>query len=264
MINKDTILKKISKLEDKLFLSKVLDKAIKSDEISNIVYTDFLDPYQKKIITDAFTSVKEVSYTFNGGFSGAEREIALFFPAGMSVEDFPSFRYPFKMINIHMKNRDNISHRDILGALMSLGIKREKTGDILLKEETCTVLALGDIAEFIQYNLTKIGNVHVEAEVRDAEEIQAPEPKVKEIHSTVSSLRLDSIASAGFGISRSKIAEFIKGDKVSLNWEATDSLTKLVKEGDVISIKGKGRVVVERIGGTTKKGRTGITLKKLV
>jgi RNA-binding protein YlmH len=75
---------------------------------------------------------------------------------------------------------------------------------------------------------------------------------------------LDSIASAGFGISRSKIAEYIRAEKVNINWEKTVSLTKQVQEGDTISIRGKGRVVLERVGGLTRKGRISILLKKYI
>ncbi|MCR4434288.1 MAG: YlmH/Sll1252 family protein [Clostridiales bacterium] len=245
-------------------MSKIIDKAIKSEEVHNVIFSDFLDPYQKKMVADAFSSVKEVNHTFNGGYSGAEREIVLFCPEGMSIEDFSNFKYPFKILNIKIKARSSLTHRDFLGALMSLGIKREKIGDILVKEDTGTIVVLGDMADYIKCNLAQVGDASVDVEVREAENIEAPESKVKEITTTVASLRLDSISSAGFGISRSKIVEFIRAEKVSLNWEPTGSLTKLVKEGDVISIKGKGRVVVDKIGGTTKKGRIGITLKKLV
>jgi RNA-binding protein YlmH len=75
-------------------------------------------------------------------------------------------------------------------------------------------------------------------------------------------MRLDCIASAGFGISRSKIAEYIKAEKVNINWEKTVSLTREVKQGDTISIRGKGRVVLESVGGLTKKGRISITLRR--
>ncbi|MDF2524637.1 MAG: hypothetical protein K0R31_2278, partial [Clostridiales bacterium] len=84
------------------------------------------------------------------------------------------------------------------------------------------------------------------------------------IKTTVASLRLDSITSAGFGISRSKIVEYIKSEKVSLNWDVTPNLTKVVQQGDTISVRGKGRIFVEIIGSTTKKGRIGVVLKKLI
>lgn len=264
MIDRNSILKRISKTEDKLLISKMLDKALKSEEIQGIVYSDFLDPYQKNLISKALSEIKSVNCTFNGGYAGAEREISLFCPVDMSPESFPDFKNPLKILDIKLKGRENLTHRDYLGALMSLGIKREKIGDIIVKEDACSVVVMSDIADYIKFNLGKIGNVIVEIEIRCVDEVQVTEPKVKEINATVASLRLDSVASAGFGISRSKIAEFIKAEKVNLNWEATNSLTKIVKEGDTISVRGKGRVVVERVGGTTKKGRISITLKKMI
>jgi len=114
----------------------------------------------------------------------------------------------------------------------------------------------------LEYNLLKVGNANVEVTLRDVGDIQFKGPSFREIKATVASLRLDCVASSGFGISRSKIGEFIKAEKVSLNWEKTTSLTKQVSEGDTISIRGKGRVIVDKIGAMTKKGRISITLLK--
>jgi RNA-binding protein YlmH len=123
---------------------------------------------------------------------------------------------------------------------------------------------LKEISDFIKYNLEKVSNVKVDIKEVEEDELEVPESKVKEIRTTVPSLRLDSVSSAGFGISRSKIAELIKNERLSHNWETTDSVTKQVKEGDTISIRGKGKVVLEKIEGKTRKDRIFIILKKFV
>ncbi len=264
MINKESILKRVNKIDDKLLVSKAIDRATKSDNAGVMVHTDFYDPYQRNTIEKAFSNISGINYTFNGGYGGAERMIAVFCPNYMPVEDLQDSDFPLKLVGIYPKSREILNHRDYLGSLMGLGIKREKIGDILVKDDVCTVIVLEEIADYIRYNLSKVGNTRVDVLVRDLEAIQADSQKVREIRSTVASLRLDSVASAGYGISRSKIAEYIKGEKVNLNWETCSNAAKPVNEGDTLSIRGKGRVVLEKIIGTTKKDRISILLKKFV
>lgn len=267
IFDKEQILKRVAKIDDKLFVSKILDKAAKAEKLKKVVFSDFLDPYQKNTLEKAFSSGIDINFSFYGGFDGAEREIIIFRPSFISdefEEDEFAEGNPFKLVYIILHSRENLTHRDFLGAIMGLGIKREKIGDILVKEDCCELIAISEIAHYIKYNLEKVGNVKTSIEIKEVDDIQAIEPKVKEIRSTVASLRLDSISSVGFGISRSKIADYIKSEKVALNWETTDSLAKQVKEGDTISIRGKGRVVLEKIGGLTKKGRISIELNKLI
>ncbi|MDP4179944.1 MAG: YlmH/Sll1252 family protein [Bacillota bacterium] len=264
MINRDEIIKRINKIDDKIFVSRLLDKALKSKNSRCVTHSDFLDPYQANIIRKSIGDNSEVNCTFYGGYPGAEREIAVFCPQGMAVSDFHYFEYPIKILQIKTKSRDSLTHRDFLGSLLGLGIKREKIGDILLEEDICSVMVMSDIAEFLSFNLLKVGRSSVEVDLADIGEVQAQGPKFKEISATVASLRLDCIASVGYGISRSKITEYIQSDRVSLNWEKTTSLTKQVKEGDTISIRGKGRLILEKVGTVTKKGRLSITLQKYV
>lgn len=204
MPDRDRILKRSGSPEDRLLISKILDKAELSGRIGRTAHTDFLDPRQQSLV------------------------------------------------------------RDYLGSLMGLGIKREKIGDIIVKDEDCSIVVLSDIAGYIAGNLSKVGNTGVGIEVGGTGGLTVPEPKVREIKVTVASLRLDSIAAPGFGISRSKAAEFIKAGRLYHNWVATENPDKPVREGDVLSIRGRGRVVIESAGGRTKRDRIGVVLKKLV
>ncbi|MDP4092033.1 MAG: YlmH/Sll1252 family protein [Bacillota bacterium] len=263
-MDKKDLLKKFNNSDDRMLLSKILDRAEKTETSGTVMFTDFLDPHQQKLVEKALSSQPGVKLTFFSGYPGAERAIAVLSPNDVVSEDDCDKRPPVKLLNIAIKSRNILTHRDFLGALMALGIKREKIGDIFVREDSCSVLVMEDIAEYIRTNLTKAGNSELDTEITNVSEISVPEPKVKEISSTVASLRLDSIASVGFGISRSKMTEFIKAEKVSLNWEAVSSTSKIVKESDTISIKGKGRVVVKSVGGMTKKGRIGIKLERML
>ncbi len=263
-MNREEVIRKVTKSEDKLIVSKVLDRFFLSEKTNKLTITDFLDPHLQSVVSKCLEAGNVENYLFYGGYDGAERAIVAFCPSNMSENREPELAGLFKAIKISLIHRENITHRDYLGSLMGLGIKREKIGDILVKDEHCLVIVHNDIADFIRYNLDKVGNVRVQVEYIDIENLKAYEPKVKDIRTTVASLRLDSIASAGFGISRSKVANFIRAEKVNLNWETTPSLTKLVKEGDVISIRGRGRVVLQEIGKTTRKDRISVYLKKFI
>lgn len=264
MINKEMIIKKVSKAEDKLLVAKVLDKAAKSQRTTDTVNTDFLDPYQRSVVEKALAACADLNYFFTGGYAGAERVILIFRPNFMSFDEEDTISLPLKMLDIKLLGRESLTHRDYLGSLMGLGIKREKIGDILVKQDSSSVIVLEELADYISSNLTKVGNIKVSTEIKDISELSEQEVNTKDINTTVASIRLDSIASSGFGMSRSKICEFIRAQKVNLNWEMTDNPAKQLKEGDTISIRGKGRVVLEEVGRTTKKGRISILLKRLV
>lgn len=264
MFDREFILKKVQKIDDKLLMSKILDKAAKAQKSGSIAHSDFLDPYQRNTIEKALGKDMGLEYEFSGGYIGAERVIIIFRPNFISSYSEDDADNPLKVLNITLHGREVLTHRDYLGSLMGLGIKREKIGDILVKDESCAVIVLSEIADFIKYNLLKVSNVKVNADIVSVDQLEASEPKTRVINTTVASLRLDSIAGSGFGMSRSKAVEFIRSEKVSLNWEITTNLTKQVKEGDVISIRGKGRMVVDGVGGTTRKGRISVLLKRLV
>lgn len=264
MIQKEELVKKVNKIEDRLFVSKVIDKAIRGQRKNELTYSDFIDPYQKKLIERVFSGIKELNYIFFGGIVGAERTVVVFCPDYISPDDFLDNQDVLKVLSVEYISKSCLSHRDFLGALVSLGIKREKIGDILVEEGLCKILVFNEIAEYIKYNLKRIGNTNVKVEIEDLSNLDAPDKNLKEINATVASLRIDCIASLGYGISRSKVVELIKGQKLNLNWQPTSDVAKQVKEGDVISIRGKGRISVEKINGLTKKGRTGVKLNKYI
>ncbi|MBR1858116.1 MAG: RNA-binding protein, partial [Selenomonadaceae bacterium] len=118
------------------------------------------------------------------------------------------------------------------------------------------------MCDYFTANLTQIGGTTVKTSVDELSSIAAKEERCKEIRATVASLRIDSIAAAGFGMSRSKAAADIAADKVKLNWQSVKNASQSVKEGDILSMRGRGRLEVAEIRGLTKKGRTGVLLKR--
>jgi len=225
------------------------------------VYSDFLSPYEATIAKRVLDKVSDAFYTFIGGYEGAERVIAVISSDFIDEENVLS-NSPLSFLRITPTIEKPLSHRDYLGSLLGLGIKREKIGDILVCEEYADIFLINKIAEYIRYNLDKIGNTKVECELQDVYQYTSPQKKEKLITTTVASLRADSVSSSGFGISRTKVMDYFSARRVNVNWELVQNPSKQLSEGDVISIRGMGRIVLEKVAGTTKKDRINIVIKR--
>ena len=240
---------------------KLVDAAEAVNKTRKFRTSDFLDPYGCEIAETVAASYEDIKVDFNGGYVGAERQCACFVH-----EDFagtPAF--DIAVVKAEWNDKFcRLSHRDVLGALMGLGIKREQLGDLLVSMGMVKIICTGKMAGYIVQNLTQIGSAHVSCAMDSLDTIAPREERCKEITSTVASLRIDSVAAAGFGSSRSKMAANIDTDKLKLNWQSVKSASQAVKQGDVISIRGRGRMEVAEIRGTTKKGRTVVVLKRYI
>ncbi len=265
MLSKEGLLKSIQKPEDRLVMAKLLDRAEATARKNRFSHSEFLDPHQVVLAEKVLASFGVCEYTFQGGYPAAERSLVLFrheYADDDELEEYASGL--IKVLSVTPSARNSLSHRDYLGALMALGIKREVTGDIIVSEEQCSIIVLSEMAEYISGNLQKVGNTGVSVKILDIFDLSVPEPKAADIKTTVAALRLDSVCAPAFGISRSKAVEFIKAGRVHLNWEMALNPDKAVKEGDTISLKGKGRAVLEKVGGRTRKDRLAILIKKLI
>ncbi len=259
-MNKNEILKMVSKIEDRVMVSRLLDK-VEQCRYSSFVYSDFLSPHEAVIARRVLEKADGIFYTFVGGFEGAERVLAAMSSDFIDAEEALN-NAPISYLRITPLIEKNLSHRDYLGSILGLGIKREKIGDILVYESYGDVFLIDKIAEYISYNLERIGNTKVECELQQVYQYTPPEKKEKVIHTTVASLRADSVTASGFSISRTKVLEYFKAQRVNVNWEIVSNPSKQLSEGDVISIRGKGRIILDKVGGTTKKDRINITIKR--
>ncbi|CBJ28441.1 RNA-binding S4 [Ectocarpus siliculosus] len=151
-------------------------------------------------------------------------------------------------------------HRDFLGAIVNLGVTRDGIGDILVQgERGAQVLVDPVMAEFLAGSLTSVRSVKVKVRPIPLEELAVRPAKTKDVSTVEASLRLDSVASAGMGMSRSKMSAAIKSGLVLVNWKAASSGTTNVREGDIVTVRGKGRVEIGDIT-VTKKGRYKINM----
>jgi len=220
----------------------------------------FLDPFGQEIAETVAANYERLRVDFDGGYTGAERQRAMFVH-----EDFPGTPpgVDLACVEAHWNGQfARLSHRDVLGSLMSLGIERDRLGDLLVTNDSVKILCDRNLADYLLQNLLRIGAVGVEVQETGLDTIAPKEERCKEIRATVASLRVDAIAASGFGCSRSRAASDIAADKMKLNWQPVKSASRTIKEGDVLSLRGRGRLEVAEVRGQTKKGRTVVVLKR--
>jgi photosystem II S4 domain protein len=159
---------------------------------------------------------------------------------------------------------DPATHRDFLGAMLGCGVVREKTGDVIvLGERGGQVIVVPEMVEYLETQLTQVRSVPVNTRRIDLSELKVREPKKKEMTTVEASMRLDAIASAGFGVSRSKMTDLISAGDVRVNWKDVSLASYLLKSGDMIAIRGKGRLAVGEVS-VTKKDRYRIQLTRFI
>lgn len=238
---------------------KLVDFAEQALKNQKYKLSGFLTPFEQNMAETIAKTLSGLNVDFDGGFNGAERRRAAF-----CHEDFagtPAFE--IAVIKAEWNGEfARLSHRDVLGSILSLGVDREVVGDIIATKEFAKILVDKKLADYFVTNLKRIGDAPVETTLDELSEIAPKEERVKEIKATVASLRADSIAAAGFGMSRSKAATEIAADKVKLNWQTVKNAAQSIKEGDVLSMHGRGRLEVTEIRGQTKKGRISVVLKR--
>lgn len=239
-------------LKNKIF--KVIDKAYACLKNYDIRYTEFLNPYEIKNAIAILNSFSDIKYTVEGGISEAERSLICIYPYYMEYEDI---ELPVKALQIEGNFKfKEIKHKDYLGSLLGLGIKREKIGDINIHDNFCQVVVSKDISDFILINLDKVSKNNIKVKEISAHEIKMSQPKFKEVSATVSSQRLDCVISSIYNISRQDSLKFINSEKVFIDYEKITSASKVIKNNSLISVRGKGRAVITDIGDITKKGKT--------
>lgn len=222
--------------------------------------TDFLTPREQQIVRSIVGHHDDVHVAFFGGSSSVERKRALLYPPYMqpNEEDFQlslfSIRYPKKFVTL--------GHRDVLGALLSLGVKREKFGDIIIVDDVIQIVVAKEIAPFVQMNVTAIGKAKVLLEEQPLSKLLVVEEQWEEETFTVSSLRLDAILAQCFRISRQKAQALIDQNFAKVNWKTVDQAHMECQEGDLLSLRGYGRCRLQAIVGQTKKEKWRIVVEK--
>ena len=244
----------------KLLLSKANDTLRLAESRYDTKTLGFLNPSERMFLKDRLFIQTDMLLEFDGGYEEAERTLMVCRP---EFAENNRDKY-ICMLECSGKFTEKLSHRDYLGSLMGLGINRECIGDILVLEDKTLIFSKPETAEYIIQNLTKIGRTGVKIKKCPITDSVVPRRKTKDICGTVAGIRLDSVISVATGISRGKSAELIKGGLVTVNWDQTDNVAMSLKEGDVISVRGYGRMCLSKIGGWSGKGRYHITVSRYV
>lgn len=251
--------------EDKLLLAKIRDRSRQCSDNSMVTSSVFLDMRERSVVASSRIE-GDTKMLFYGGFEDAERTVAVFLPDYIEASDLPSLlEYfdgcpecdPISIIEIEKdKFSPALSHRDYLGALMGLGIKREMTGDIIVNDGGCKMAVLEKIAPFIIENLGKAGRGTLKARIIPSSQARNGEKSVGTPDSfTVSSMRLDSIVKNAFRVSRGDAAAAIESGLVFVNDLECTKPDKKISDGDKIVFRRKGRIIVTDCSSVSKKGR---------
>ena len=267
-MNKQEILSDYKNQEDKLLLAKVLDKLEFSKARNKIENTDFLNLYEQDLVDKFLKKIKFTNYYFFGGAGGAERKILIIYPEKITEE--MARKNHSKIISVikiklPIELDDEYDHRRYLGAIIKLGIEREKVGDISVKSRGAEIIVKNEVQDFLIQNLgslTRFSEAEIEAET--IENLQKIENKKIEMTEIVASLRLDNIVASLARTSRNKAVEILEQERVFVNFKVETKSSKQVKVGDIITIRGKGRFEFKEISGNTRKGRFVIKIDKYV
>lgn len=267
-MNKQELLKDYRKQEDRMCLSQVLDKIEFCKAREKLEYTDFLDMYQVSLVENFLKKVYFKNYQLFGGYGESERKILIIYPEKYNEKMIEkNYHKMLKVVRIDLPEEEQgkYSHRNYLGGIVKLGLKREKVGDILVSDEGADIVVVQDFAEILKKelpSLTRFENSKISIE--EISNIRKKEIKIEEVSIIVPSLRLDNIVSDLAKTSRSKAAQIISQERVFVNGQNETKLSKQLKLDDVITIRGKGRFVIKEFTGTTRSGRTVIKVEKYV
>ena len=257
--------------DKEILISHALDKKRQCADNSMITHTNFLSLDE---ISAAKTTDREyneyVNTVYYGGYGDSERQIALFIPKFYDFDDVNAFLSdneddnPVCIVRLKKDKFTVLSHRDYLGAIMGLGLKREMVGDIKVTDEGADVFCLKSSADYICDNLKKSGRGSVTGEVLSVDAFSSAEDKYEILFTTVSSLRLDGVVAAFFNLSRSTAAEAVNKGLVYVNSSQCLKIDYNLKQGDKIVLRGKGKTVLSEIKGTSKKGKLKIEYKRYI
>lgn len=267
-MDKQQLLKDYKKQEDKMCLSQVLDKIDFSKTREKIEYTDFLDMYQVSLVKNFLRKIKFENEQLYGGYEDAERKILIIYPEKYDEKMLEkNYHKMVKIVRIQLPEEEQgkYSHRNYLGGIVKLGLKREKVGDIIVHEQGADIITVEDFADILKQqlpSLTRFENSRVTIE--EITKLRQKEVSIEQVKIIVPSLRLDNFVSDLARTSRSKGAQIIAQERVFVNGKNETKASKQLKLNDVLTIRGKGRFVLKEFAGTTRSGRIVVVVEKYI
>lgn len=236
------------------------------DFIANAIYkhsistTHFLNPFEQSLAVQKLKNINGIKFEIDGGYSGSERNIVIVYPDDnyTKIDDYLS------VVKIDFTKFDTkyLEHRMILGSVLSLGIKREGIGDIIIDKTCAYIIATKKMAKYIDDHLLNVGHAHVSTTyIEDTKSINLELKKPAVITGTIASLRIDCVLALALKTSRTKANQLIKNQLVYINWQLVNKATLQVSENEIITVRKKGRIIVKEIGNLSRKNRIWIQLE---
>lgn len=257
MLQREELLKGI---ENRECVARAIDQAEQAIKTWEVTLTDFLSPPELADTVTVFKRLTDVELVPWGGYPQAERQ-----RIAIARSDIPIDSASVNVAAVEIAGNflfDTASHRDFLGAMLGTGIVREKTGDVIvLGERGAQAIVMPEMVEYLEMSLQQVRSVPVQTRRIELSELKIREPKKKEMTTVEASMRLDAVASAGFAMSRSKMADLIDSGDVRVNWKDVTQASYNVKSGDLIAVTGKGRLEIGEVA-VTKKERYRVQLTR--
>ena len=236
--------------EDKLLLDKAYDAIELSQRRSIPRFLGFLNEHESLYIRQHLP--KSADVLFYGGYEGAVRLMM-----GVSAGEVS---FPITALEFTYKPEHELRHRDFLGALMALGIRRDVLGDILTGEGRTVIFVRDDIVPYLTDQVDRIGRVGVKVGYADLSELPVPDD-TEELVWTLSSLRLDVFVACAARLSRDKAARLIKNELVTVDHVTETEVSRMLKEGMTVTIRKYGKFVLTALLGASKKGKLRVSVR---
>ena len=249
--------------KEKALLKRMLDLSYRAQKTYSITYTDFVDPFLLGKIKSHRLELLGFNLLTYGGIAQSERQIIAFSHDEITIqeEDFP---IGILKVSVCTGIGKPLSHRDYLGAVMGLGIEREKIGDLLIQEDKAFIVVHKEILEYILFSLDSISRYgKITCQEVSPEDIPSFEQEYKIFNATVSSARADAIIAAGFKLSRTGVAKLIASQRALCNGVIVSQASP-IGEGDICTLRGVGKIKIKEIGSLTKKGRLRVEIYRYI
>ena len=255
-------------IEDKMLLAKIMDKVKISKTKNKILNTEFLTTYQREIVEKELNKIKVKNYMFFGGYDGSEGRVLIIYPEKLDLSIIQNnLKNIVKGIKIKLPKElaGKYTHRDYLGAVMQIGLNRDRIGDIIVYESEAYIFVLEENASYIVSSLESAKKFSKSIiEIIDYNEVPIKEAEFEEIEISVSSIRLDNVVSSIAKISRKKAEELLVDEKIFVNARVETKSTKSLKGGDILVIRGKGKYIINKISENNRKGKMILEVKKYI
>lgn len=248
--------------EERMLLTQIAEKAENCRERCCVTSTRFLDLHEIELAQRLLHAMKAEHGLLWGGYERAERKILLFLPDWLEQNQLTDEENPLTAIRCSRHREDMLTHRDYLGSLMGLGLRRDGIGDILVGEHGADIVVLREIMPFLLMNYEKAGRKRLTVSEIPLAALLIPEEKAVFVRDTVASMRLDAVAASMFRIPRTRAAEYVRAGKVFLNQQVCLRTDQEIVVRDRITLRGSGRGEVDEILGESRKGRVVVSLKR--